>query len=257
MSARRSLPFERALRTVKINRMVEGANTTRENQIIETNINMVHSRVRFTIIAEGNFNMGVQQHKVNTSLENLKEVHFTNNSKLVPLTSMTLIHPEVRKLFAEEIPNVLGLAGRLSQFVKQWKKITCNQEILSKVKGYQIPFTNLPVQEKPPNTIKMSEQQSLLVDQKISELLEKGAIQRAEATQEEFLSNLFLVGKKDGGHRPVINLKKLNTFILTSTSKWKVCIVWNFFWKKTISCARKISKTFTLQFLSANSPQNM
>ena len=124
MSARRNLPFERAPRTVKINRMAEGAITTQENQVIETNINMVDSRVHFTIIVEENFNMGVQQHKVNTSLENLKEVPFTNNSKLVPLTSMTLIHPVVRKLFTEEIPNVPRLAGRLSQFARQWKKIT-------------------------------------------------------------------------------------------------------------------------------------
>ena len=81
--------------------MAEGAIATRKNKVIETNINMVDSKVRFTIIVEGNFNMGVQQHKVNTYLENLKEVPFTNNSKLVPLTSMTLIHPAVRKLFTE------------------------------------------------------------------------------------------------------------------------------------------------------------
>ena len=52
-----------------------------------------------------------------SSLENLKEVPFTNNSKQVPLASITLIHPVVRKLFTEEIPNV-PLVGRLSQFVK-------------------------------------------------------------------------------------------------------------------------------------------
>ena len=91
-------------------------------QVIETIIvNMVHSRVRFKIIADGSFNMGVQQHKVNTSLENLKKVPFTNNSKLVLLASMTLIHPVVRKLLTKEIANV-PLAGRLSQFVRQWKK---------------------------------------------------------------------------------------------------------------------------------------
>ena len=81
---------------------------------------MVDSRVCCKITVEGDFNMGVQQCKVNTSLENLKEVPFTNNSKLIPLASMTSIHSVVRKLFTEEIPNVL-LAGRLSQFVKQWK----------------------------------------------------------------------------------------------------------------------------------------
>ena len=85
--------------------------------------------------------------------------------------------------------------------------------MLSIVKEYQIPFTNLPVQEKPPNTTKMSEQQSMLVDQEISDSLEKGAIQKAETAQEEFLINFFLVGKKDRGNRPVINLKKLNAFI--------------------------------------------
>ena len=79
---------------------------------------MANLKVRFSIITEGKFNMKVQQHKVSTTLENLKEVPFTNNSKLVPLASMSLIHPVVRKLFTEEIPNV-PLVGRLSQFVKQ------------------------------------------------------------------------------------------------------------------------------------------
>ena len=44
-------------------------------------------------------------------------------------------------------------------------------------------------------------------------LLEKRAIQKTETPREKFLSNPFLAGKKDGGNRSVINLKKLNTFI--------------------------------------------
>ena len=206
---------------------------------------MVDSRVRFKIIAKRNFNMEVQQHKVNTSLENLKEVPFIYNSKLVVLASVTLIHPVVRKLFIEEIPN-LPLAGRLSQFVKQWKKVTRDQEILSIVKGYQIPFTNLPLEEKSLNTIKMLEQQSLLFDQEISELLEKGAVQKAETIQEEFLSNLFLVGK-DGGNRPVVNLKKLNTFIPYDHFKMKVLQCLKFLLEQNdFLCKRYISKTLTL-----------
>ena len=96
------------------------------------------------------------------------------------------------------------------------------------MKGYQIPFTNLPVQEKPPNAIKMSEQHSMLVDQETSNLLEKRAIQRSETAKEEFLSNIFLVGKKDGENCPVINLKKTiqkRHSSCTSTSKWRVFIV--------------------------------
>ena len=41
-------------------------------------------------------------------------------------------------------------------------------------------------------------------------MLQKGAIQQVSHTQGEFLSNLFLVGKKEGGNWPIINLKKLN-----------------------------------------------
>ena len=115
--------------------MAEGAIPTRGNQLIETKI-IKDSRVRFKTIAEGNFNVEVQQYKVNTSLENLKDVSYTNYSKLVPLVAMTLIHPVVRKLFTEETPNV-PLAGRLSPFVNQWRKITRNQEIFSIMKGYQ------------------------------------------------------------------------------------------------------------------------
>ena len=58
----------------------------------------------------------------------------------------------------------------------------------------------------------MSEQHSLLVDQEISELLEKVAIQKVETAQEKFMTNIFLVEKKDGGNYTVINLKKLNAF---------------------------------------------
>ena len=109
MLARRSLPFEKALRTLKINRMAQGSSTTRENQVIETNIiNMVDSRVRFKIIAERNFITKVEQHKVNISVENLKEVRLTNNSKLMPIASMTLIHLVVQNNFPKNTKFITG-----------------------------------------------------------------------------------------------------------------------------------------------------
>ena len=81
------------------------------------------------------------------------------------------------------------------------------------VKGHKIPFIKIPFQRKIPNFTKMNKKQIALVDVELKEMLKKGTIMGAQLGQGEFLSNLFLVGKKDGGYRPVINLKMLNQFI--------------------------------------------
>ena len=41
----------------------------------------------------------------------------------------------------------------------------------------------------------------------------KGAIQCVSSQKGKFISNLFLVSKKDGDHWPLINLKSLNNFL--------------------------------------------
>ena len=44
-------------------------------------------------------------------------------------------------------------------------------------------------------------------------MLKKGTIQQTEHQAGEFLSNTFLVGKRDEGNWPVVNLRYLNQFI--------------------------------------------
>ena len=59
----------------------------------------------------------------------------------------------------------------------------------------------------------MSKEQFSLVKHEILERLEKGPIQKLVPKQGQFLSNLFLVEKENGGNRPVINFKTFNKFI--------------------------------------------
>ena len=59
----------------------------------------------------------------------------------------------------------------------------------------------------------MSKEEAWLVDQKIREMLRKGAIAITESMENQCLSSLFLVWKKDEGNRLVINLKELNKSI--------------------------------------------
>jgi hypothetical protein len=57
------------------------------------------------------------------------------------------------------------------------------------------------------------------MQEEIQGTLEKGAISEALPTGRGFVSNIFLVLKKDGSQRPVINLKKLNEYVQTEHFK--------------------------------------
>ena len=54
-----------------------------------------------------------------------------------------------------------------------------------------------------------------IISDKIGKVVEKGAIQEVKGTTTDgFFSRLFLVPKKEGQMRPVLNLKPLNKFII-------------------------------------------
>ena len=78
--------------------------------------------------------------------------------------------------------------------------------------GYQIPFHSVPVQLHVPVT-KCSDLTVPLVDAEVSKLLSVGAIKAVPFSKENFFSRLFLVPKKEGTYRPVIDLSRLNKFV--------------------------------------------
>ena len=107
-----------------------------------------------------------------------------------------------------------------------WEKLTKDQEILKIRKGYKIPLLRAPVREKIPLNTLLNENHKFLVEKETKEMLEKGAIKKVsqrsykdqwshkyQHAQNQFLSSLFLVRKKDGCYRPAINLKTLNQFV--------------------------------------------
>ena len=52
-----------------------------------------------------------------------------------------------------------------------------------------------------------------LIQEEVGKLIQKGAIAPMNSSPQQFVSQIFVVPKKDGTHRPVINLKALNKFI--------------------------------------------
>ena len=127
---------------------------------------------------------------------------------VVPVENLKHIHPYIKSLFcARKIPNV-QLAGRLKNFIENWKILTNDTELLSLVEGYTIPFHEIRQQKNIPNSHKLSQEENILVQKDIHEMFNKGAIVEIPNHLEgEFIINLFLVEKKDGGNQPVINLK--------------------------------------------------
>ena len=101
------------------------------------------------------------------------------------------------------------LAGRVAHFLPNWEVLTKDQWVLQTVGGYQLDLIRSPYQPQVPNQIKTSQENSTLVTLEVMELLSKGAIVETQLTPDSFVSQIFLVEKKGGGQRPVINLKAL------------------------------------------------
>jgi hypothetical protein len=109
-------------------------------------------------------------------------------------------------------------AGRLSRYLPEWQKITSDHIILQYVKGVKIEFTN----HTPPPANAFAEgscrwQQATLnkcvAQTEIQKLLDKGVLVVSQHEVGEFISPIFLLPKKDGSHRMILNLKSFNQYV--------------------------------------------
>ena len=111
-------------------------------------------------------------------------------------------------------------AGRLHLFIDFWRKVTTNNFVLQIVEfGYKIQFFKIPPMLTL-NSGTFSTSRSLSVSNEVSILQLKTAVITIPLSEDQFVSPIFTVPKKDSDKRRVIlNLKFLNTFILKTTFK--------------------------------------
>ena len=104
---------------------------------------------------------------------------------------------------------------RIDSFIDNWREITSDPDILSIVLGYKIPLRcnwyGKLNRFASPNQVNAD-----LIDSEVENLLTKGAIAEIPPIREGFFSRLFLVPKKGGTFRPVIDLSFLNRFVENS-----------------------------------------
>lgn len=117
-------------------------------------------------------------------------------------------------------PETLGLkntpknfcAGKVASALDLWKEITSDPWILATIQGYKIEMISEPVQKFIPKPIKFNNPERKSVKAEIERFLQKQIIEPCPTFVDKptFYSNVFVVPKRDGTLRTILNLKQLN-----------------------------------------------
>ena len=84
---------------------------------------------------------------------------------------------------------------------------------MTSVSGELIPFITIPVQRNVPFQPVWKGPKSEFIDNEILSLLENGVIIASQHEPDEFVSPIFLRGKRDGSFRMMLNLKTLHEHV--------------------------------------------
>ena len=102
-------------------------------------------------------------------------------------------------------------AGRVSNCVEEWAKITSDRLILNDIRNFKLQFIKPPTQQYPLPELRFSPAEQNFLRSEIASLLDKNVLERAEHVPGEFISNIFLREKREKGkYRMILNLKHLN-----------------------------------------------
>ena len=101
------------------------------------------------------------------------------------------------------------LAGRLTQFITNWEKITRWMGLASH-KRVPTRTGSITLANKANASNKLLHRGG---STEVREILSKGAVIETTPSQGSFVSQIFLAEKKEGGQKPVINLRALNMLV--------------------------------------------
>lgn len=133
--------------------------------------------------------------------------HFTNRGRYMFSAKSDICRP------LSSSGSEVAVGGRISAFKKSWFKISADPWILELVSTrLRLEFYSTPTQEIVPNNAVLGPSQWAICNEEVEGMIKKRAVVRAETRG--FVSSIFIIPKKSGGFRPVINLKRLNTYVV-------------------------------------------
>ena len=103
----------------------------------------------------------------------------------------------------------------LSSMLHRWESLVHDVMVLNVIRrGHEIPFKDgiAPPFNGVINSLPKTQSQALVFQAELNDLISKGAVTQVPAHLREdgFYSHYFLVPKRDGGMRPILNLKPFN-----------------------------------------------
>ncbi|XP_016150619.1 uncharacterized protein [Sinocyclocheilus grahami] len=145
---------------------------------------------------------------------------------VIAFSATQVLRDPIRKNQAY-VPTETECPRPLADYWAAWRRLPdISRWVLRTVRhGYTIQFRKgpPPFSRVLPTTVRPGE--ASILSQEIVSLLEKGAIEEILPTQMEsgFYSRYFVVPKKDGGFRPILDLRRLN--LVLRVSKFKMLMV--------------------------------
>ena len=106
----------------------------------------------------------------------------------------------------------LIIAGRLQHFVSNWMMLTKDTWIHNTIQGLHILLVFPPDQSNLQQS-SISRESKHRLNQELQKLLDKGIITPTDNRIAVFLSPIFMIPKKNGEQRLIINLRKLNKVV--------------------------------------------
>ena len=103
--------------------------------------------------------------------------------------------------------------GNLSRYLSNWKNITHDSFVLNVVsEGYKIQILNSDIHLSPIISTPSKEKKVAILAE-INSLLDRGFVSKIPHCSDHIISRVFIVPKKNGKNRMIIDLSRLNNFI--------------------------------------------
>ena len=146
-------------------------------------------------------------------------LHVTRPAPPWELSSAEGADGGLRQRYAQYLDTrVQGVAQPLTPLLDRWVALTSHPMVLRVIRhGHEIPFKAMG---PPPfngvlNSIPTDPAETQILRRELEEMVAKGAVTRVPdyLAHEGYYSRYFLVPKRDGGSRPILNLKPFNEFV--------------------------------------------